>query len=601
MTVSLKTEILGRLGNKKAKTSRPSRKVAVTESRNNVAVVTFKRGDSLNYKNKPVVLESYNRKSGMALVRMGKNSQIIVRGSDLKPQTLNEGVLGMASIGSTWTEPRQSMTKLETLSLEDIGFVSLREDEDTGEQDEQEEGSDNGSNIRHDGHTGKLEVDELPTPSDTIAPAYSDKKPPKVISKPLSTAPGYTVATDPDLDAYDYPADAPEIPEPEFQGDEAGNARAPDYGDGHDGGDGLENREEPEDDERTDEAYMGFQKLEQKLAHKTKNPGAVAAAIGRKKYGKKKFQAAAANHKKMHEAFTFVSEDVAAEYNPPGTDSWDNVPKSMHGHFEDVPGPEGEGGGAYMPGPKPPAGTRWGGAAFKATPAPSPAALPKVPHFSSQMHNESAAIATYNWLIEEIEKNFLKGKKRPASKEDEERIAKLAKDDKGIKSLGKKLHEIEDMSDEREPHAGDKITVTLPAMASIICTVAHKISDDPELMKSMIEALAEIGHGKTLDIEDLQSVADHMNGEETQEVMNRDEGLPDHDGMDDEPHEQSAPADSWPGDGEKTSNGKTKVMDCDMRESGDYYGIEDIVAESWMSDEDEMRLIKRRAGLKFWG
>lgn len=43
-----------------------------------------------------------------------------------------------------------------------------------------------------------------------------------------------------------------------------------------------------------------FSKLKSKLAHKkgVRDPGAVAAAIGRKKYGKKKFQSLAAKGKK---------------------------------------------------------------------------------------------------------------------------------------------------------------------------------------------------------------------------------------------------------------------------------------------------------------
>ena len=49
-----------------------------------------------------------------------------------------------------------------------------------------------------------------------------------------------------------------------------------------------------------------FAKLEGELAHKPgiSNPGAVAASIGRKKYGKKKFQhlAEAGKHKSLHEA-----------------------------------------------------------------------------------------------------------------------------------------------------------------------------------------------------------------------------------------------------------------------------------------------------------
>lgn len=45
-------------------------------------------------------------------------------------------------------------------------------------------------------------------------------------------------------------------------------------------------------------AYVGFDKLKKKLGKKKKkgveDPGALAASIGRKKYGKKKFQKAAA-------------------------------------------------------------------------------------------------------------------------------------------------------------------------------------------------------------------------------------------------------------------------------------------------------------------
>ena len=51
------------------------------------------------------------------------------------------------------------------------------------------------------------------------------------------------------------------------------------------------------------EKYMGFKKLEKSIAAKgdVENPAAVAAAIGRKKYGKEKFQKAAAQGKKLGE------------------------------------------------------------------------------------------------------------------------------------------------------------------------------------------------------------------------------------------------------------------------------------------------------------
>jgi hypothetical protein len=45
--------------------------------------------------------------------------------------------------------------------------------------------------------------------------------------------------------------------------------------------------------------YEGFDKLKSKLKGKVSNPGAVAASIGRKKYGKKKFQEDSAKGKKM--------------------------------------------------------------------------------------------------------------------------------------------------------------------------------------------------------------------------------------------------------------------------------------------------------------
>jgi len=70
--------------------------------------------------------------------------------------------------------------------------------------------------------------------------------------------------------------------------------------------------DEDEDEEEMDEAYIGFKKLKAKIAAKggARNPAAVAAAIGRKKYGKEKFQAAAAAGKKMSEAMDPVgSED----------------------------------------------------------------------------------------------------------------------------------------------------------------------------------------------------------------------------------------------------------------------------------------------------
>lgn len=47
-------------------------------------------------------------------------------------------------------------------------------------------------------------------------------------------------------------------------------------------------------------SYLGFNKLEDKLRGQgINNPGALAAVIGRKKYGRKKFDAAARKGKKL--------------------------------------------------------------------------------------------------------------------------------------------------------------------------------------------------------------------------------------------------------------------------------------------------------------
>lgn len=53
-----------------------------------------------------------------------------------------------------------------------------------------------------------------------------------------------------------------------------------------------------------DEGYIGFDRLKRKLAHKkgVTDPAALAAAIGRKKYGKQKFQQMAAKGKKLKKA-----------------------------------------------------------------------------------------------------------------------------------------------------------------------------------------------------------------------------------------------------------------------------------------------------------
>ena len=52
-----------------------------------------------------------------------------------------------------------------------------------------------------------------------------------------------------------------------------------------------------------DEAHLGFEKLERSIAQEpgVRNPAAVTASIGRKKYGNAKMQNAAAHHHAVHE------------------------------------------------------------------------------------------------------------------------------------------------------------------------------------------------------------------------------------------------------------------------------------------------------------
>ena len=72
--------------------------------------------------------------------------------------------------------------------------------------------------------------------------------------------------------------------------------------------------------EPMDKKYVGFKKLESKLSGKVSNPGAVAASIGREKYGKKAFQESAAAGKKMNKSdclpnFHRMSELVKKSYS----------------------------------------------------------------------------------------------------------------------------------------------------------------------------------------------------------------------------------------------------------------------------------------------
>ena len=75
---------------------------------------------------------------------------------------------------------------------------------------------------------------------------------------------------------------------------------------------------------RLDEKYMGFEKTVKAVAKnpKVKDPEAVAAAIGRKKYGKEKFQKAAAAGKLTAQQLNIKPTVISSLQSkfPPGTD-----------------------------------------------------------------------------------------------------------------------------------------------------------------------------------------------------------------------------------------------------------------------------------------
>jgi ribosomal protein L25 (general stress protein Ctc) len=80
-----------------------------------------------------------------------------------------------------------------------------------------------------------------------------------------------------------------------------------------------------EEVEQVDEKYMGFKKLAASIKAKggARDPAAVAASIGRKKYGKEKFQAAAAAGKKMSEALDPVGKEDSDIDNDGDSDKTD--------------------------------------------------------------------------------------------------------------------------------------------------------------------------------------------------------------------------------------------------------------------------------------
>lgn len=447
----------------------------------------IRKGSTALYNGKPVKVQAINE-SGMAIVQLErKRDPIYVRASDLRFGNLNEGVLGMAPISYTYVEPRQNkMPQFERLTAADLGlFETDRVDTEYG--DEGEEDADNGSNMRHDGHSGRTEVDALPTASDTILTAYSDKIPPKHRGTPLSIEKGAEedkLWQQPDFDGYTYPADAPDIPEADYPADVVGNTRAPKFGDFHEPGDGIK------------------------------------------------------------------------DYNFDGSDeNKDNKSKSP----------------------------------------------PKKPQKEAQPTDEGFSFANYRRLVAEMDDSFGGG--------------------------------------DSESHKGggsEKITVTLPAMASIVCTAIQFA--DPMILKSMIEALADVGKGKTIDVSDLDAVAAHVNGgggECPDSGGPPNFGGDDHGGSDDDDGGESHKAPPFGGksdhdsdddgdgdshkappfgksdddsdyepsngDGEPSKEGKTKLMGgLGEAKLVDFYGLDDIVKEMAMSEDDEIRLLRSRANLRYW-
>ncbi len=539
-TQSLRAEILERLNLKKggkktassnigratkdfAKSNAPQFQGKSQKKRHEMAVAAglsaargesvLRVGDKALYEHKEVKIQMINE-SGMALVKfVNRRDPIIVRIVDLEPSKteLTEGFIGMASIGPTYREPSNYGFMKIDLNPEDIGLLNLREDEDAEtddvDTDDGGESTDNGSNVHHDGHSGKTEIDTLPTPSDTIATAYDDKKGPKEVGTPLSIEPGAQenlLWQAPDWDGYDYPADSPEIPTADFEGDDGGNARAPHWNSSeHQPGDG---QDDEEDEDRTDEAL---------------HPAMVAHQF-----------------KKKGETATEESDEDVAEgsvTDPARKDSHKNLAKMR----KDIDVDE----------------------QFSFDTKPT---------------------------LEGVLANF----KRLVEMDDEDNSSHDSEGD----MLDKPDH---------EPGKDAKITLSLPAMAAVLVTCCNQQPGENTL-KAMVEALAELSKGKTIEMNDLDDVAAHMNGEECGEMENRNAGAPDHEGMGSH-HEVmvslddgGSDAETWPGDMDKTKSGKNKLLDCGSPSAmEENYNSYDAMEGTEMTEAEVLTMVKRRAGLPY--
>jgi hypothetical protein len=474
----------------------------------------LKVGDKAIYEHKPVKIQSINE--SMAIVKFSnRRDPIIVRLSDIEPiveaEQLNEGFIGIAPITPTYRDPADyGFVKFEPLNARDIGLF-----EDDEEEAEEEE-ADNGSNVDHDGHRGKTEVDDLPTPSDTIATAYTDEEPPKEQGSPLIIEPGAEESKlwePPQWDGYDYPADAPEIPTADFLGSEMGNSRAPHFNASeHQPGDGQEDRSDEDDDGDKEEVDEGS------ITDRSRDSGEESKELS-----------------KMRKDLEYVNE-----YDRSREDDEDAPP----------------------------------------------------------------------WAKKSKDRNPEKDRRDERSRRAKEKSAWI--DEAYFMEMGDML---DGPDTDQEPTSDTTITTSLGAMASILVTVCKR-QPDRVTLRAMVEALAEVSKGKTIEMNDLQAVANHLNGEECEEMRNREEGLPDHEGIessnnggeseneheedtDHEDHEDHDDHESWPGDGDKTDSGKSKLLDGGMQESL-YYNSDDVMAGTELSEEEELRIVKRRSGLRYW-
>jgi len=225
-----------------AKSSVPAKTAAKKQT-----VVEFRRGETLVYKPEgkkavgKVVFEGQTSGSLVSVIANGK--AIMVPARSLHRESDGKGLINeafMGAIPSTFIA-RSEETKFKAFDLtaDDIGlFEQSDEDDDATPEtnDTPEEGEGGGDSYVPD------------SPSNTIATSYNpDKAPAKI--EPLSDEPGFGEDDINHMDFMSVPADAPDMPEIEF--DDSGNTRAADIGDPSRGNDGEPDQIESDDEEET--------------------------------------------------------------------------------------------------------------------------------------------------------------------------------------------------------------------------------------------------------------------------------------------------------------------------------------------------------------